>query len=649
MFIDTAKQHLKERGTFTEAELKALAELTPHRAEQSTNAFQVELEAMADGVVRESDRWMEELLCSSLTSFEEGMDPVQKRTRVAQLILERAQTQCMTCGKAGRSVEQQCLSCYQQTGRMNTGEDVTDATNSIVIPVILRSAGAPENAHHYCRTEDVLCNISDSWRKEIEEICGVDTPRAREVALCMIRTVVTEPTPVLQAVWLDQFLEFERMNGGDEWWCECLQLVGTDAQRSDAAMDTIDEVIHGVKRMLKQLETPFKGECENCGFKGATLCFDCKVCSQCCGCHDGFEESNEPQSEINVEGLCQGAREMHEKARCDDVFHGMMNGQWLPLAVEKKLRAAAEVTDVDIGNNTTNGREKMTTANMSDAPERRTPDEMVAEEVLLSCFEQGRKEAREICKKESILSFRAQIPLDKQKRSPIESRYPVTDQRYLDDWRMARQVDQEERRRYIIEVERTQDDAQIAKRVSELEVELKTTRPPTELGKETQMTRAIREWAMDHKQEGECVQALRHLQGNRTKDKGEIVQSRDFSHEKNNRERPMETPERERNQVTRIASGAGSDAGFSALGPHDPLRPAGSPVSNDIPIEINKSNDPQVSYTRRVDSDKGNGQQPVFFYHKDAKGSERYLQRLEEAVDADQQRDKLLCLSLIHI
>ena len=243
MFIDTAKQHLKERGTFTEAELKALAELTPHRAEQSTNAFQVELEAMADGVVRESDRWMEELLCSSLTSFEEGMDPVQKRTRVAQLILERAQTQCMTCGKAGRSVEQQCLSCHQQTGRVNTGEDVTDATDSIVMPVILRSAGAPENAHHYCRTEDVLCNISDSWRKEIEEICGVDTPRAREVALCMIRPVVTEPTPVLQAVWLDQFLEFERMNGGDEWWCECLPLVGTEEQRSDAAMDTIDEVI----------------------------------------------------------------------------------------------------------------------------------------------------------------------------------------------------------------------------------------------------------------------------------------------------------------------------------------------------------------------------------------------------------------------
>ena len=138
---------------------------------------------------------------------------------------------------------------------------------------------------------------------------------------------------------------------------------------------------------------------------------------------------------------------------------------------------------------------------------------MVAEEVLLSCFEQGRKEAREICKKESILSFRAQNPLDRQKRSPIESRYPVTDQRYLDDWRMARQVDQEERRRYIIEVERTQDDAQIAKRVSELEVELKTTRPPTDLGRETQMTRAIRECAMDHKQEGECVQALRHLQG----------------------------------------------------------------------------------------------------------------------------------------
>ena len=167
-------------------------------------------------------------------------------------------------------------------------------------------------------------------------------------------------------------------------------------------MDTIDEVIHGVKRMLKQQETPFKGECI-CGSEEATLCRDCEVCSQCCECNDEFEESDESQPEINVDGLCQGAREMHEKARRDDVFQAMVDGQWLQLAIEKKLRADAEV-------NTTDKREKVTTANMSDASERRTTDEVterrtLVEEVLLSCFKQGRAEAKEICKTGSVLDL----------------------------------------------------------------------------------------------------------------------------------------------------------------------------------------------------------------------------------------------------
>ena len=121
-------------------------------------------------------------------------DPELVEIQVAQLILERAQSQCATCGKAGGSMghnasisldsidvwPQQCIQCYQKCGRMEIEED---ATNSVVIPVIMREPIAPVDAYRYCRPEDVLYNISHKWRKEVEKVCGFDTPRARKVAL----------------------------------------------------------------------------------------------------------------------------------------------------------------------------------------------------------------------------------------------------------------------------------------------------------------------------------------------------------------------------------------------------------------------------------------------------------------------------------
>ena len=111
----------------------------------------------------------------------------------------------------------------------------------------------------------------------------------------MAKTVAAEATPALQAIWLDQFIEFEKMNGCDEWWCDFLQLLGTAEQRSDAARDTIDELICGVKRKLRQ-RMPFRGECNNCGFKQTMLCPKCRVCTQCCGCKD--EEERRSSSDM---------------------------------------------------------------------------------------------------------------------------------------------------------------------------------------------------------------------------------------------------------------------------------------------------------------------------------------------------------------
>jgi hypothetical protein len=175
---------------------------------------------------QQSSKWLEEL-----TSLQTEKDPELVEIQVAQLILERAQSQCATCGKAwseGRDVStnglgQQCVQCYQKCGRVKATD--RDATNAVVIPVILRESTAPVDAYHYCQPKDILCNISGKWRKKIEEVCGRDTTRAREVALCMAKTVVAEATPASQAIWLDQFVEFEKMNGCDEWWCDCLQLL----------------------------------------------------------------------------------------------------------------------------------------------------------------------------------------------------------------------------------------------------------------------------------------------------------------------------------------------------------------------------------------------------------------------------------------
>jgi hypothetical protein len=148
---------------------------------------------------QQSKKWLEEL-----TSLQTEKDLELVEIQVAQLILERTQSQCATCGKAwseGRDVGtnglgQQCVQCYQKCGRMKMTEE--DATNAVVIPIILREPTAPVDAYHYCQPEDILRNISGQWRRKVEEVCGRDTSRAREVALCMAKTVVAETTPVLQ-------------------------------------------------------------------------------------------------------------------------------------------------------------------------------------------------------------------------------------------------------------------------------------------------------------------------------------------------------------------------------------------------------------------------------------------------------------------
>ena len=239
----------------------------------------------------------------------------------------------------GWSVGQQCIQCYQKCDRVKTAED---ATNSVVIPVILRSSTAPKGAQHYCKPEEVLYNIIHNWRKEVEEVCGIDTPRAREVALCMVKTVVAETTAILQAIWLDQFIEFERLNGCDEWWCDCLQLLGTEEQCSDAARDTIDEVIHGVKRKLKQRMST-KGKCDDCGFKQTMLCPKCQVCMQCCGCNDEITKVDQRRDENNTKvKLVEKEPEKNEmkegcgghvvSRRCMSVFEGLLHSEWLSLA-----------------------------------------------------------------------------------------------------------------------------------------------------------------------------------------------------------------------------------------------------------------------------------------------------------------------------
>ena len=106
-----------------------------------------------------------------------------------------------------------------------------------------------------------------------------------------------------------------------------------------------------------------------------------------------------------------------------------------------------------------------------------------------------------------------------------------------------------------------------------------------------------------------------------------------------------------------VAFGAGSDVGFSALDPFDPLRPAGGPVSFDIPTRNNESEkemnedakkvpvrrqEPYVISTPRRDVNKGNGEQPEFFWQKDDEEMDLYWKLLEEVVSTDKKRDLVM-------
>ena len=78
--------------------------------------------------------------------------------------------------------------------------------------------------------------------------------------------------------------------------------------------------------------------------------------------------------------------------------------------------------------------------------------------------------------------------------------------------------------------------------------------------------------------------------------------------------------EREHSKGARVVFGAGSDVGFSALDPLDPLRPAESPVF------VNR----------------GNGEQPEFFWQKDDEEMDLDWRLLEEVVETDTKRDLVM-------
>lgn len=100
---------------------------------------------------QESGRCLEELI-----SLQTKQDPKLVEMQVAQLVLERAQSQCATYGKVWPNwrdvgtncLGQQCVQCYQRCGRMEMAEE--DATNTVVIPVIMREPISSVDAYHYC-------------------------------------------------------------------------------------------------------------------------------------------------------------------------------------------------------------------------------------------------------------------------------------------------------------------------------------------------------------------------------------------------------------------------------------------------------------------------------------------------------------------
>ena len=109
------------------------------------------------------------------------------------------------------------------------------------------------------------------------------------------------------------------------------------------------------------------------------------------------------------------------------------------------------------------------------------------------------------------------------------------------------------------------------------------------------------------------------------------------------RERPKDVPEKEHSKGAEVAFGAGSDVGFSAE----------SPVSFDIPTrniererDTNedaekvhvKRHEPYVIPTPRRDVNRGNGEQPEFFWQKDDEEMYLYWRLLEELGNRQEKR-----------
>ena len=129
------------------------------------------------------------------------------------------------------------------------------------------------------------------------------------------------------------------------------------------------------------------------------------------------------------------------------------------------------------------GNERNTSATAEHIGDVRTPEELVAEEVLSSCFSQGMDEAEEICA--AVEELTIAHPDNESLRSEAE----------------AQQMDQ---------------------RIHKLKTEIaerEKVGQSEQSREETQLTRAIHAWAKDEQHEGECMRALRSLQGNSTEEK----------------------------------------------------------------------------------------------------------------------------------
>ena len=161
--------------------------------------------------------------------------------------------------------------------------------------------------------------------------------------------------------------------------------------------------------------------------------------------------------------------------RCMDVFNSMTEqSEWVYLAMEPKVDKCAREDSTRTTNNGVNEKNTSTTAEHT--KDVRTPEELVAEEVLSSCFDQRMGETE-----------------------GVKIAYP-------DSW---------------YEVDMDQIDQKVRK--PKVEFAEQQVGQPEQGRKETRLTRAIHTWARCVQQEGECMRALRSLQGNSAEDKRKDV------------------------------------------------------------------------------------------------------------------------------